>query len=158
MRGKIDALYSTHNPAKLPEVEHLIQKYGHAYLLTMMQRKYEGPTGGTSAPAPAATAVSSTSVSAPAAAAETTSGSSNKRISLVFFTRPCAETVVQCLPGCEDSDSDPSGQGEAEGEAGYRFAPILAADYRKVADDKRDALDGTGGAGSDEAQKTKPAD
>ena len=47
---------------------------------------------------------------------------------------------VQCLPGCE-AEGEP---GESTGLApGHKFAPIVARDYRRVADDKRDALDGT---------------
>ena len=58
----------------------------------------------------------------------------------VFFTRPSAPTVVQCLPGCE-AEGEPA---ESTGLApGHKFAPIVARDYRRVADDKRDALDGT---------------
>lgn len=160
MRAKIEVLYSTHNSAKLPEVDHLVKKYGAAYLLAMMQQKYEGAAAppATSAAAAAAEAPASVYGAVAAPAPDGSGGGSNKRISLVFFTRPCAETCVQCLPGCEDEDA-PASDEQAEAGAGAvgeggrrfarfaRFAPILAADYRKVADDKRDALDGTGKGG-----------
>jgi hypothetical protein len=121
MREQIEALYLEHNPAKLPEIPGLIEKYGAESLLGMAQRKYRGPLasiaaagvavanasdGGAGAlaglaglaAAAAGAVASATSDGASAGHGQGASsgsgsgsgGKSNKRISLVFFTRPCA--------------------------------------------------------------------
>ena len=52
---------TTHNPAKLPEVDTLVAKYGEAELLRMMRKKYSVASGGgwpgtlSGAPKPAGT-------------------------------------------------------------------------------------------------------
>lgn len=139
MRRQIEMLYSNHNPAKLPEIPQLIEKYGAESLLAMARRKYQSTA---SAAAMSASAVTSKLT-------ETTKRQSNKRISLVFFTRPCEGTLVECLPGCElDNDcgdaTEPDGiktSRRSDGGDGKLFPPIWAQDYRRVAEEKRTLLD-----------------
>ena len=68
---------------------------------------------------------------------------------------------MECLPGCELNSRDEAGaRGEGsdgakevgqasattiEENGGRRFAPIMAQDYRRVAEEKRTELDGSSG-------------
>lgn len=135
MRKQIEELYTVHNPTKLPEIPGLIEKYGAESLLAMAQRKYQGTAS--------VDQKESRSVG-------DMQRESNKRISLVFFTRPCEGTLVECLPGCElDNDNDNTAESgcanalDRAREPGKRlFPPIWAQDYRRVAEETRTALDG----------------
>lgn len=122
IRKQIEELYTIHNPAKLPEIPGLIEKYGAGSLLAMAQCKYQETSS----------AVVPEQLGA-ASAGKEIQQESNKRISLVFFTRPCEGTLVECLPGCELAKVD--------GIGARLFPPIWAQDYRRVAEEKRTALD-----------------
>ena len=134
---QIEELYTIHNPTKLPEIPGLIEKYGAGSLLAMAQRKYQGTA---SAVVPEQLGVAS--------ADGKTQRESNKRISLVFFTRPCEGTLVECLPGCELDKVDRIGE--------RLFPPIWAQDYRRVAEEKRTALDAGDDENTDDNEAASP--
>ncbi len=135
MRKQIEELYTVHNPTKLQEIPGLIEKYGAESLLAMAQRKYQGTA-------------SADHLTANSVGAEM-QRESNKRISLVFFTRPSEGTLVECLPGCELDNND---------DGDRLFPPIWAQDYRRVAEEERTALD-DGDANDDQsAPAARPLD
>lgn len=55
MRREIETLYTRHNPAKLVEVDTLLEKYGERKLLNMVRKKYV--VGMSAAPLPSTSAV-----------------------------------------------------------------------------------------------------